>query len=74
MFSAPPIPYKIWNADVWKCKSCGNQVVAGFGQKPLAEHFEKDFSEYLDMITNSQEAKDGWLLYDYENPVLKEEG
>lgn len=33
--------YKIWDADLWKCPGCGILVVAGFGQKPLAEYFEE---------------------------------
>ena len=34
--------YKIWDADLWKCPRCGILIVAGFGQKPFAEHFEED--------------------------------
>jgi len=71
MFSAPPRPYKIWFADVWQCKGCGRKIISGFGNNPLAEHFESEFQDFLDMVKNSDEAKEGWLFYAYENSIPK---
>ena len=38
-------PYRLWHGDKWGCPSCGAEIVIGFGLKPLAEHFQPDFSE-----------------------------
>lgn len=46
-FGHPPKPYKIWSADRWICPSCGHQLLSGFGQGPLAEHFGYDFPDRL---------------------------
>lgn len=45
MFSDPPRPYKIWNADTWRCPSCGHEIVKGYSLKPIAIHFEEGFEE-----------------------------
>jgi hypothetical protein len=46
-FQAGQQVYRIWDADLWRCPRCGIQVVAGFGNRPLAEHFEDNFKEVL---------------------------
>lgn len=38
-------PYKIWSADLWECEGCHNQILSGFGQGPLAEHYQDGFEE-----------------------------
>lgn len=35
-------PCQVWDADLWECPKCGFQVVAGFGQKPIAYHYEPE--------------------------------
>lgn len=35
----PPTPYKIWNADEWKCPKCYQRVIVGFSAK-ATEIFE----------------------------------
>lgn len=35
--------YKLWDADLYACPSCGRQVISGFGQGPLAEHYEPTY-------------------------------
>jgi len=40
-------PYKIWMADLWKCPSCGIEIISGFGNKPEAGHFQPDFTSLL---------------------------
>ncbi len=41
-------PYKIWNADLRSCMR-GHEVLAGFGDRPLAEHFETEkFASFME--------------------------
>jgi len=58
--------YKIWMADIWQCPVCKNKIVVGFGQEPIAHHFEKEKVEKLknkikayayETITEVMEAK-----------------
>lgn len=46
----PPQPYKIWCADEWTCPKCGYQIVIGFGDSPIAHHFEPEFQPILSSI------------------------
>ena len=42
------VPYKVWNADTWKCPGCGVEIVAGFPEQPLRQdHYADDFSQWL---------------------------
>lgn len=36
-------PYKLWKGDLYKCQSCGNEIIAGMGQGPIAEHYEPGY-------------------------------
>jgi hypothetical protein len=36
-------PYKLWDADRWTCPACGVEIVTGFGQAPLAEHWQPTY-------------------------------
>ena len=49
MMNQNTAPYKLWDADKWKCPVCGVEVIAGFGGMPLVEHYEPDFVSYVDM-------------------------
>ncbi len=49
-------PYQIWDSDKWKCSSCGLEVLVGFGQRRLAEHYESDFSERLAMYEKTDKV------------------
>lgn len=60
-------PYRLWNADLWKCPGCGAEVVAGFsgqGIEPMIEHYEPGFKELLERM------KEDWprVVYDNERP------
>jgi len=35
--------YKIWHCDIYKCPVCGVEIIGGWGNKPISEHWEKDF-------------------------------
>jgi len=56
--------YKIWSGDIWQCPICENKIVVGFGQNPVAHHFEKEFVKKL---------KDKIEVYSYEkiNEAIK---
>ena len=42
-------PYKVWDADTWKCPKCGVEIIAGFGNKPIREdHYAEDFPAWLE--------------------------
>lgn len=55
-------PYKIWNADLWKCRGCGLEIVSGFAHEPIAEHFQPTFPQELEKIVG------GKIYYDFERP------
>jgi hypothetical protein len=38
-------PYKLWDADLWACPECGAEIIAGFGNGPIAEHYQRDYAE-----------------------------
>ena len=40
-------PYKVWVADLWECKGCGQQILSGFGCSPLSEHYKPDFEDVV---------------------------
>ena len=40
-------PYKIWQADKWKCQGCGHEVITGYGLEPLSVRHKADFDEML---------------------------
>ena len=42
MFQGNSRIYRLWSTDKWKCPGCGFQVLSGFAQRPLAEHFDTD--------------------------------
>jgi hypothetical protein len=36
-------PYKLWDADLWECVECGTEIITGFGQLPIAEHYQPTY-------------------------------
>lgn len=38
-------PYKLWRADLWKCPDCGHEIVSGFANSPMSEHYLPNFKE-----------------------------
>lgn len=40
-------PYKLWQADIWKCAGCGIEAVLGFANNPFAEHWQEKFEGLL---------------------------
>lgn len=45
-------PYKVWDADIWKCPECGQKIVAGFAEHPFMEHWHTDFAERLKQLVS----------------------
>jgi len=56
MFGEPPEPYALWACDIWRCPNCGLEVCAGFGQRPISEHWQPRFSKLITAAT----------IHDYE--------
>lgn len=46
-------PYQVFAADLWKCPACKIEVLHGFGQHPVLNHFDPDFTGMLTKIRNS---------------------
>lgn len=38
-------PYKIWEADEWRCRKCDAKVILGFGHNPVWEHLNEGFDQ-----------------------------
>ena len=48
-----PQPYEIWDADLWKCPSCGIEVVGGFGSSAISAHHKPDFNLQINFYEKS---------------------
>lgn len=46
-------PYKIWRADLFACPDCGYELISGFAQEPISEHFMPDFQQLLGHVTHT---------------------
>jgi predicted RNA-binding Zn-ribbon protein involved in translation (DUF1610 family) len=58
-------PYKVWNADTWKCPDCGVEIVAGFGDNPIRQdHYADDFPVWLEKVMGFFKK----VVYDHEYP------
>ena len=42
--------YKLWAADLKECPNCHHQIVSGFSEQPVAEHYQKDYKDKLKKI------------------------
>ena len=62
MFSSPPEPYQIWLADLFECPVCKVQIVSGFADRPLVQHFEADLKHWLQLW----KAGGGFQVSNYE--------
>ena len=47
-------PYKIWAGDLYECKGCGAQIVSGFGDAPLSEHYMDGFEHMMKNLKADQ--------------------
>ena len=60
--------YKIWYADLQKCPGCGNEIIAGFADQPLAEHYQKEAMERANEIHLAHKKAGKRVVYWRENP------
>lgn len=60
MFSQPPKPYRLTQADLFECPTCKTQIVSGFADKAWIQHFEGNFEHWL------RKALEGTHVYNYE--------
>ncbi len=70
-FDARPMPYKIYQADLWKCAKCDTRIVAGLALNPAARRFDAGFG---DLFVNILETPGNWVIFDYENEEQREAG
>jgi len=62
-------PYKIWEADLWKCPVCNYEIVVGFGRDAIAEHYdETSFQGHIEWYQDHS-----LLIKSWENPKTKAE-
>jgi hypothetical protein len=43
-------PYKLWDADLWECVECGIEIIAGFGDGPLVEHYQPTYTKQRERL------------------------
>ena len=49
-------PYQIWNADLWECPDCGQQVILGYGMHAISEHYMDGFDTWMAEVTHTIEG------------------
>ncbi len=54
-------PYKLWDSDKWKCPSCGYEILSGFGQGPISEHYQERFAHDLELWQNNRLVIKCWI-------------
>lgn len=37
--------YKLWRADLWECRGCGNEIIVGHADRPFAEHYQEHYAQ-----------------------------
>lgn len=64
MFDRPERPYEAYTGDLWECPGCGARIVAGFGELPVAAHYNAD---RMNMALYAAE-RTGTRVNNYEKP------
>ena len=67
LFCSNKMPYKVWNTDKWKCPKCGYEIISGFGNGPLMEHWQGDIESFIRDLREAGKE----IVYDKE--LLEEE-
>ena len=57
----PPVPYRIWMADVLRCPGCGVEVVGAWADRPLARD-----GEAAAKLADIQFVGKARIIYHYE--------
>lgn len=63
--------YKIWFADLYRCPGCGREMIAGFSDKPLAVHYQKELMKKALEIVEDYKTKRKGVYYWREFPKEK---
>jgi hypothetical protein len=50
--------YRVWMADVKKCPVCDFEIIYGYGDKPVASHFDKDYVDHLAKLAPKYQIKE----------------
>jgi hypothetical protein len=58
LFAEDWAPYKLWQADLYECRSCGMQIVVGSGLQPISEHYKPEYEEMVKAIPPEVEVYD----------------
>ena len=45
-------PYKVWDADLYKCPTCSYEIVTGFGVDAISHHIDEDFDHTVNGYRN----------------------
>lgn len=54
-YDSPPMPYKLWGADEWKCPVCGMRVIVGFSEKSIHAPYAADERVVIDRMEDAIE-------------------
>lgn len=52
-FEAGWTSYKIWRGDKWKCQGCDAEIVVGFADRPVSEHYMGDYKELREKLIDA---------------------
>ena len=69
----PPQPYKIWHSDMWCCPGCGHQVISGFADRPLSEHYQDNFDAILNNVVRAANDGKAVIVHEYERVTVARE-
>src|SRR5436190_24294052 len=51
-------PYKLWRGDLYECEGCHHQIISGFAQTPVSEHYMPDFQEQVQKFNATLQIND----------------
>ena len=57
-------PYKVWGADLLKCRGCGTEVLLMAKEPIRSDHFASDFKMWLEDVIKTARK----VFYNYERP------
>lgn len=49
--------YKIWRGDKWRCVGCENEIVVGFANCPISEHYMGDYQQLREKLIEAGELE-----------------
>lgn len=50
------LPYRIWQADRWRCPNCGVAMLIGFGRDAFSYHHDNNFRQVFDQVTSEADT------------------